>query len=514
MQRRVSQPGDPHEQEVDRVADTVTQTPDSARTNDATSAADHASDSGAGSGGQALDAATRAYMEPRFGHDFGQVRVHTDAQAAEAAENIGARAYTVGGDIVFGAGEYAPETTSGRHLLAHELTHVVQQQGDATAASTVQRDPGGEGGAQTPVAVPDDMPTSIEDMAGKAGDAKSLPDDKLILHVLDMYTSVLDNWLAGLNDFNEAMTNIPNKTEPAGYFGAIAEVFVVAGLGLVGENIGLVYELGKGVVNLAEKSADAIFKVKEEYDKANMAEELAKNNREKMAVSAFYTRHNDMITRLKNKTRDSREPLAHYVAAIRDAATPAFGESDHKRTKGKVKRRDEQSKASQAKADQALEAYEAVHMSLLDAFNAISAREAYWQIDVVVRTLATSWVNQSESEHVLGDELGKGKPGKVGSIFLPPDAYKNHASRVIIYVNKDYSVRDAYIEAYGGKELGDTMLTQAKLNGQDGIDLWHMQVPHTVVVMGEGSGWPEFHLDFDKDGNRLTPYDSQGIALQ
>jgi hypothetical protein len=81
-------------------------------------------------------------------------------------------------------------------------------------------------------------------------------------------------------------------------------------------------------------------------------------------------------------------------------------------------------------------------------------------------------------------------------------------------VNQDYSVRDAYIEAYGGKELGDTMLTQAKLNGQDGIDLWHMQVPHTVVVMGEGSGWPEFHLDFDKDGNRLTPYDSQGIALQ
>src|SRR5207302_6062309 len=73
--------------------------------------------------GQPLDAGTRAFMEPRFGHDFGQVRVHTDARAAESARAVNALAYTVGQDVVFGAAQYAPETAAGRRLLAHELTH-------------------------------------------------------------------------------------------------------------------------------------------------------------------------------------------------------------------------------------------------------------------------------------------------------------------------------------------------------------------------------------------------------
>src|SRR5262249_28975239 len=77
--------------------------------------------------GQSLDAATLAVMEPRFGHDFGQVRVHTDAQAAESARAVSALAYTVGGDVVFGAGQYSPLTPTGKNLLAHELAHVVQQ---------------------------------------------------------------------------------------------------------------------------------------------------------------------------------------------------------------------------------------------------------------------------------------------------------------------------------------------------------------------------------------------------
>jgi hypothetical protein len=77
--------------------------------------------------GSALDAGARAYMEPRFGHDFSRVRVHTDATAARSAEAVHALAYTVGRDVVFGAGQYAPSTQAGRRLLAHELTHVVQQ---------------------------------------------------------------------------------------------------------------------------------------------------------------------------------------------------------------------------------------------------------------------------------------------------------------------------------------------------------------------------------------------------
>jgi hypothetical protein len=77
--------------------------------------------------GTPLDGATRSFMEPRFGHDFSSVRIHTDAQAAESARAVKALAYTVGRDIVFGAGQYAPTVPAGQKLLAHELTHAVQQ---------------------------------------------------------------------------------------------------------------------------------------------------------------------------------------------------------------------------------------------------------------------------------------------------------------------------------------------------------------------------------------------------
>lgn len=77
--------------------------------------------------GQPLDSGARAFMEPRFGHDFSQVQVHTDAKAAESAQAVNALAYTVGRDVVFGKGRYAPESVQGRRLLAHELTHVAQQ---------------------------------------------------------------------------------------------------------------------------------------------------------------------------------------------------------------------------------------------------------------------------------------------------------------------------------------------------------------------------------------------------
>jgi len=82
-----------------------------------------------------LDEATRADMEPRFGFDFSRVRVHADAQAAESAREVNALAYTVGRDVVFGAGQYAPGTLSGRRLLAHELAHVVQQNEGLSAKS-------------------------------------------------------------------------------------------------------------------------------------------------------------------------------------------------------------------------------------------------------------------------------------------------------------------------------------------------------------------------------------------
>ncbi len=80
-----------------------------------------------------LDSGTRAHFEQRFGHDFSKVRVHTDNTAAESASALGARAYTFGTDVIFGAGQYAPTTRRGEALLAHELAHVVQQEGAVLA---------------------------------------------------------------------------------------------------------------------------------------------------------------------------------------------------------------------------------------------------------------------------------------------------------------------------------------------------------------------------------------------
>ena len=78
--------------------------------------------------GQPLDSRTYEFMKQRFGCDFSPLRVHADAQAAASAQALHARAYTVGRDVVFGQGQYAPTTTDGKHLIAHEMAHVLQQE--------------------------------------------------------------------------------------------------------------------------------------------------------------------------------------------------------------------------------------------------------------------------------------------------------------------------------------------------------------------------------------------------
>ncbi len=142
----VSQPRDSYEREADEVASRLVGKGDPARAGGSggggslqRAAAEGASGAGSGEapaqvaavlgqgGGEPLDAATRAFFEPRFGHDFGQVRVHTGARGAASAAAVNALAYTVGHHIVFAPGQFAPGTAAGRALLAHELTHVVQQ---------------------------------------------------------------------------------------------------------------------------------------------------------------------------------------------------------------------------------------------------------------------------------------------------------------------------------------------------------------------------------------------------
>ncbi len=97
--------------------------------------------------GQPLDSVTRAFMEPRFGHNFSNIRVHTDAMASESARAVDALAYTVGRNIVFQESHFRPQTTDGRVLLAHELTHAVQQSAtqfhDANDRSKITVEPAG-----------------------------------------------------------------------------------------------------------------------------------------------------------------------------------------------------------------------------------------------------------------------------------------------------------------------------------------------------------------------------------
>jgi len=94
-------------------------------------------------GGQPLDSSVRAFFEPRFGRDFSNVRVHTDSNAADTAKSIHARAFTLGNHVVMGGGEFQPKSQSGRRLLGHELTHVVQQNWGLIGSTNIQRGIGG-----------------------------------------------------------------------------------------------------------------------------------------------------------------------------------------------------------------------------------------------------------------------------------------------------------------------------------------------------------------------------------
>jgi hypothetical protein len=157
----VNQPGDAYEQEADRVADQVLCMPDADTRILRRLCADCAEEgeatpvlltSSAPTGhavappivhevlrspGQPLDVSTHAFFERRFGHDFRQVRVHTDTKAAASSRAVQATAYTVGQHIVFADNKYAPTTSAGRRLLAHELTHTIQQEGNGAVGSTL-----------------------------------------------------------------------------------------------------------------------------------------------------------------------------------------------------------------------------------------------------------------------------------------------------------------------------------------------------------------------------------------
>ncbi len=98
-------------------------------------------------GGQPLPTAERAFFEPRLGADLQDVRIHADEEAARLSAGLAARAFAVGGDVYFGAGEYRPDSKEGRHLLAHELSHVLHQGAGDTVHRVIELRPPGPGEA-------------------------------------------------------------------------------------------------------------------------------------------------------------------------------------------------------------------------------------------------------------------------------------------------------------------------------------------------------------------------------
>src|SRR5262245_9796019 len=168
LQRKlaVGSSDDPLEREADRVASqvlsrhadaTVSATPLSIRrltvfpsAGPGASASPASVDRTLAGPGAALDAGLRKDMEQRFGHDFSRVRIHTGPLAEQSARDVDAHAYTVGPSIVVDAGRFSPGTSEGRRLLAHELTHVVQQSG----AHALRTDPGAAPGEPAPTTSP------------------------------------------------------------------------------------------------------------------------------------------------------------------------------------------------------------------------------------------------------------------------------------------------------------------------------------------------------------------------
>lgn len=157
---KVSAPGDIYEQEADRIANQIVTSPAHSavtgappgiqrlatqprgRMNATPDATNHVI---AGPATQ-MDTALRGDMEQRFGYDFSRVRLHFGSKAEQSAREVNANAYTVGQDIVFGAGRFAPQTSEGRRLIAHELTHVVQQSG--AVSGVLQRAPADQAAAE------------------------------------------------------------------------------------------------------------------------------------------------------------------------------------------------------------------------------------------------------------------------------------------------------------------------------------------------------------------------------
>lgn len=155
------------------------------------------------SAGMPLTSDVRSELETRLGHDFAAVRVHADAGAAGAADAMGARAYTLGRHVVFGAGEYQPRKAQGRELLAHELAHVVQQQGGAPRVQLQPKKPKAAApkAAEKPAEAPQPEGLVLNIVV-------RAPDDAYTNDVVDYMQNTLQQQVIAVDNLEEARAKV------------------------------------------------------------------------------------------------------------------------------------------------------------------------------------------------------------------------------------------------------------------------------------------------------------------
>ena len=219
-------------------------------------------------GGQPLAESTRNFFEPRFGYNFSDVRVHTDAKAGESAQAVNALAFTMGRDIVFGMGEYALETSGGLRLLAHELTHVQQQTGK-NQSKIIQASPGNEklniGDTENETNALIKNASDVIERGGGVAKFEYLPadlewessfiwfDDS---HVQKLYRYLFKKWFGDTRD--ESRDTTPDRAVPPRWVGEFRAKALNVRHQKTGNNDDPAYREEKQLAELAVKLADSI----------------------------------------------------------------------------------------------------------------------------------------------------------------------------------------------------------------------------------------------------------------
>jgi hypothetical protein len=461
---RVSQPGDAHEQEADQVAEAVMRMPagETAAPGGDTAAHTTASQSVAqealpGSDGQPLDAATRAYMEPRYGHDFGHVRVHSDEQAAQAAADYRARAYTVGGDIVFGAQEYAPGTSEGQRLIAHELSHVVQQGSDATAAATVQREP--EGATKAPPTVAKGLSEGVQGyMENTEGGAADLEDEALASQVMGFQQAILTGWQTALANFLVVLESKSDKESSPDFQKAMGKFFLEKAVGKIGSVAKWALgEVSEKATKPVEFGLEALKALNEEVKRAEEAKESA-------TLRDFYVQHNTSIGKMRQAVEAGTPMIVARVGKIRDAM---FRATDTKK-----------GAATEALND-AADKYTTMRMVLSDAYAEVQARAQFSTPENIFRLLTEEWIR--------GNTVKEGWGTKEAS--------------VVIRMNKDFSIKDAHVQGTGGQKIAEQLAKDAESEHAGGVNFYQMEIRKEIEYYGNDGSYPTAYVHLYEDNS-------------